>query len=237
MRRYALLIAALLSLAAPAAAHAQAPVLRAKLTACAGRTATFTGSMPKLKGTTRMWMRFDLLARTPAADWAPLKAPGLSVWQKSKPGPASGFVFAQRVQGLVAPGSYKATVSFRWYGKANKLLRTTSRETAVCVQADPRPDLHAGLLSAAPGPLADQATYSLVVRNVGRGDAGPFDVALDAATQPVAGLAAGATWTVTFVGARCQPGAQLRFTLDSGAAVDEAAETDNIVTKPCPFAA
>ena len=62
---------ALLVLALPAAAQAQAPPLRAKLAACtsgptaAVRTATFVGSMPAVAGTKRMWMRFDLLARMP----------------------------------------------------------------------------------------------------------------------------------------------------------------------------
>src|SRR5512133_4338256 len=158
MRRAALLIA-VLALAAPAAAHAQAPPLRAKLTSCQSgpdatdRTATFTGSMPAMKGTKRMWMRFDLQQRTPpAATFVTIKVPGLGVWQKSAPGKSSsGFVFNQRVQALVAPGAYRVTVRFRWYGKAGKLLRSTSRQSATCTQPDQRPNLRVDDLDAARG--------------------------------------------------------------------------------------
>ena len=100
----------LVLLALPAGAQAQAPPLRAKLSACQSgpaamqRTATFVGSMPAVAGTKRMWMRFDLFERVaPATDFAAVKAPKLGVWQKSAPGRASsGFVFTQRVQGLTA---------------------------------------------------------------------------------------------------------------------------------------
>src|ERR671937_1283690 len=98
--RSAALIITVIALAAPAAAHAQAPPLRAKLTACqtgpdaADRTATFTGSMPAIKGTKRMWMRFDLQRRsTSGATFTTINVPGLGVWQKSAPERSSGFVF------------------------------------------------------------------------------------------------------------------------------------------------
>jgi hypothetical protein len=248
MRRAALLIA-FLALAAPAAARAQAPPLRAKLSACVSgpaatdRTATFTGSMPTIKGTKRMWMRFDLQQRNAAAaTFATIKVPGLGVWQKSAPGKtSSGFVFAQRVQALAAPGAYRALVRFRWYGKGGKLLRSTTRQTGTCTQPDQRPNLRADALDAARGPQPDQATYNLLVRNDGRTDAGPFDIGLDiaGARQPAqrlaAGLAAGGEEIVTFVGPRCTPGSTLRFTLDAGAEVAESVESDDVVERACPF--
>src|SRR5919197_168869 len=178
MRRVALLIA-IVALAAPAAAQAQAPPLRAKLSACASgpdaadRTATFTGSMPTIK------------------------VPGLGVWQKSAPGRSSGFVFNQRVQALAAPGAYRALVRFRWYGKRSKMMRSTTRQTGTCTQPDQRPNLRADALDAARGPQPGQATYNLLVRNDGRTNAGPFDVGLEiaGAGQPpqrvATGLAAG----------------------------------------------
>lgn len=231
MRRFALLIS-LLALAAPAAAHAQAPPLRAKLAVCGDRTASFTGSMPKIRGTVRMSMRFDLVASGVA-----LKASGLGMWQRSRTSTASGFVFTQRVQGLAAPGRYKATITFRWYGPHGKVLRTTSRTTGTCVLPDPRPDLQAGILAVVAGPQPGQATYSLVVRNGGRDATGPFDVAFGAQTQPVDSLDPNATWTVTFVAAACAPGSTLRFDLDPAGVVDEANEADHAVTRACPFAA
>ena len=130
--------------------------------------------MPAVAGTKRMWMRFDLFERVaPATDFAAVKAPKLGVWQKSAPGRASsGFVFTQRVQGLTAPGSFRAQVRFRWYGKGGRLLRSATRTSAICKQPDQRPDLRAGALDAARGPLPDQATYALDVRNDGRTAAG-----------------------------------------------------------------
>jgi CARDB len=202
----------------------------ARLAACqsgpdaAERTATFTGSMPAIKGTTRMWMRFDLQQRTPpAVEFLALKAPGLGVWQKSAPGRASGFVFKQRVQALAAPGAYKAVVRFRWYGKRG-LLRSTARETGICRQPD-------------------QATYSLIVLNGGHTAAGPFDVGLAVAgiDQPrervAGGLAPGASQTLTFVAPLCAPGTTLRFALDARGEVHESAEADDVVEWPCPFTA
>jgi hypothetical protein len=250
MRRVAPLITVLAALAPPAAASAQAPPLRAKLSSClagpeAGdRAAVFTGSMPALKGTRRMWMRFDLLARTGAApDFATVKVPGLGVWQKSLPGRSGGFVFTQRVQALVAPGAYQALVRFRWYGSGGKLLRSAKRETSVCKQPDERPDLRPGLLTAVAGPGPDQATYSLGVSNDGRTPAGPFDVLLsvtgpDEPAQRVAGgVQAGARRTLTFVAPRCLPGSTVRLHVDARGEVDEVTEGDDVVARTCPLPA
>jgi hypothetical protein len=236
---------ALLALAAPAAAGAQTPPLRAKLTAChsgpeaADRTAAFTGSMPAVRGTTRMAMRFDLLARTPPGSaFVSIRVPGLGLWKKSAPG-RSGFIYSQTVRELAAPGDYQAVVRFRWYGAAGRVLRSDRRTTSICRQPDQRPDLRAGALTAIA--VADSATYRLLVRNAGRGDAGPFDVglAVNGVEQPPEhvddGLGAGGSVTVVFVAPRCAPGSALRFTLDAQADVPEAVEADDVVSKPCPF--
>jgi CARDB len=247
VRRLPLLIV-LLSLAAPAAAGAQQPPLRAKLTACSSgplptdRAATFTGSMPAIKGTRRMWMRFDVRAHTGAQTaFAALKVPGLGVWQKSVPGRPGGFVFTQRVQALAAPGAYKAVVRFRWYGNGGRLLRTATRETAVCKQPDQRPDLQPGRLDAVLGPAPDQAIYTLAVRNGGRGAAGAFDVLLsvdgpDQPAQRVAGLDPGATATLTFTAPRCAPGSIVRVTVDARGEIAEADEADDVLELTCPLA-
>jgi hypothetical protein len=247
VRHLALLIA-LVALAAPAVAHAQVPPLRAKLTSCVtgaaatDRVATFTGSMPRIKGTKRMWMRFDLQQRTPRSTaYKTIKVPGLGVWQKSAPGKvSSGFVFNQRVQALGAPGAYRVTVRFRWYGRSGKLLRSTSRRSAACTQPDPRADLRAGDLGGVLGPGAGQATYYLGVINEGQTDAGAFDVGFSVAgaeqpAQRVPGLAAAADETLTFVGPRCAPGTTLRFVLDARDEVDESVESDDVVERACPF--
>jgi hypothetical protein len=248
MRRAALFLL-FAALALPAAAQAQAPPLRVKLAACqsgpaaADRTASFVGSMPSIAGTKRMWMRFDLYARVaPATEFSAVKAPKLGVWQKSAAGKvSSGFVFTQRVQGLTAPGSFRAQVRFRWYGKGGKLLRSATRTSATCKQPDQRADLRAGTLDAVRGPGLDQATYQLEVRNDGHTAAGPFDVALTVggAEQPAqrvsGGVAAGGSATVTFVAPRCVPGSTLRFELDAEDEVEESGELDDVVERACPF--
>ena len=232
----------------PPARSAQAPPLRVKLSACQSgpaadeRTATFVGSMPAVAGTTRMWMRFDLFERiAPATGFAAVKAPKLGVWQKSAPGRASsGFVFTQRVQGLTAPASFRAQVRFRWYGKGGKLLRSVTRTSAICKQPDQRPDLRAGALDAVRGPLPDQATYALDVRNDGRtAAAGSTSCSPSAApssrpsTLPASRRRR--TTTVTFVAPRCAPGSTVRFELDAEDAVDESSEADDVVDRACPF--
>ena len=247
MRRAALI--ALLALALPAAAQAQAPPLRARLAACQSgpaateRLATFVGSMPAVAGTKRMWMRFDLLARMPpATSFVTIKVPKLGVWQKSARGRASsGFVFTQRVQALAAPDSYRALVRFRWYDKAGKLLRSTTRQSSICKQPDQRPDVSAGALEAVRGPQSGQATYQLAVRNDGHTASGAFDVVLTVGgvEQPsrrvLGGLAPGASDTVTFQAPRCAPGSTLRFELDAEDEVDESGELDDVVERACPF--
>jgi hypothetical protein len=247
MRRAAVIVTLNL-LAFPAAAQAQAPPLRVKLAACQSgpaatdRAATFVGSMPAVAGTRRMWMRFDLYARIPpATTFTAIKAPKLGVWQKSAPGRvSSGFVFTQRVQALTAPASFRAQVRFRWYGKGGKLLRSTTRTSATCKQPDQRPDLRAGTLDAVRGPLPDQATYALEVRNDGRTAAGAFDVLLvvggaEQAPQRVGGLAPAQTTSVTFVAPRCVPGSTLLFELDAEDAVEESSEVDDLVERACPL--
>jgi hypothetical protein len=248
MRRAALIITLVL-LALPAGAQAQAPPLRVKLAACqsgpaaAARTATFVGSMPAIRATKRMWMRFDLLARVaPATSYVAMKVPKLGVWQKSSPGrTSSGFVFTQRVQALGAPGSYRALVHFRWYDKAGKLLRSATRQSSICKQPDQRPDVRAGALEAVRGPQSGQASYQLEVRNDGHTAAGPFDVVLTVAgaEQPaqrvLGGLAPGASYTVTFLAPRCAPGSTLRFELDAEDEVDKSGELDDVVERACPF--
>ena len=248
MRRAAPLIL-LLALALPAAARAQAPPLRVKLAACqsgtpaTARTATFVGSMPAIAGTRRMWMRFVLLARiAPASDFAAVKAPKLGVWHKSAPGRvSSGFVFTQRVQGLTAPGSFRAQVRFRWYGSGSRLLRSATRTSAICKQPDLRADLRAGTLEAIRTLEPGQASYELEVRNAGHTAAGPFDVALtvDGIEQPpervLGGLAPGASSMVTFLAPRCAPVSTLRFDLYAEDEVDESAKLDDVVERACPF--
>jgi len=245
----ACLAAPLTAALAPSALAAQqrAP-LQARLVTCqagatsATRAAVFTARMPAVDGTERMWMRFDLLQRTPdAAEYAPVKLAAWGVWQRSEPG-RTAFIYTKRVRGLRAPGSYRARVRFRWYDADGRLQRTATRTTRTCRQPDPRPNLTAGAVTLAGGLGAASATYLLDVSNEGRGAARPFAVAIAVAGVPqppvtVDGLAAGARTVVSVTGPRCAPGSTVRFVLDPDAAVAESDESDDIVDRPCPAGA
>src|SRR5262245_1090642 len=115
------LVAALAGTAASAGAAEQRPPLQARLVSCttgmtaASRTATFTASMPAISGTARMWVRFDLLQRMDAdGAFERVRVPSWGRWQRSDRN-RTAFIYTKKVQGLRAPGSYRARVSFRWY--------------------------------------------------------------------------------------------------------------------------
>ena len=236
MRRVVVpLLLAVLAVAAPAGASAATP-LRASLTACSAstRTAVFSGSMPAVRGTRTMAMRFDLETQGDGdAVWTVLKVPGLGVYKRSSTG-QSGFVFTQRVQEL-DPGAYRAVVRFRWYTRSGRTIKTAKRTTGTCIQPDPRADLRAGVLGGSL--LADGTTarYALAVSNTGRSDAGPFAVEIAGVRTTVAALARGAETTVTVDAPRCWPGESVAIVLDPAGQVDEADEAGDSVQRPCPL--
>lgn len=246
MRRLAFVCLLVTAALAPAA-QARPPALAARLTACAGgstaaeRTAAFTGSMPALAGGRRMAIRFDLRQRIPPSPaYAAVRVPGLGLWHRSRPG-RSGFVFTQRVEGLAAPGSYRAVVRFRWYDARGRVLRSARRTTEVCRQPDVRPDLRVAAVTAHRGPGPDSARYRVTVLNEGFGDADAFDVVVtpNGAPQPaqrVDGLGAGELATVTVIGPRCDPGSTLRAVVDARAEIAERDEADDVADVACPFA-
>ncbi len=111
------------------------------------------------------------------------QGPGLGVWQKSSTG-RSGFIFKKRVQGLAAPGEYKAVVRFRWR-QGRPAAALDQAQDAVCAQPDQRPTCVPARSTSRAGrsPTGDLCA---VVTNDGRSAAGPFDVALavNGADQP-----------------------------------------------------
>lgn len=235
MRRLALITLALLGLAAPAGAQSTTP-LRASLTSCsvAAHSAVFLGSMPAVRGTRTMAVRFDLQQQGEDGTWATLKVPGLGVYKRSSAG-QSGFVFSQRVQALAVPGVYRAIVRFRWYARSGSVIKHATRTTGSCVQPDPRADLRAGTLTATLLGDGRTARYSLTVANTGHGGAGPFAVDIAGARSSVAGLATGTSTTVTADAPACAPGATVSVVLDPLGQVDEADEADDSVQRPCPL--
>jgi hypothetical protein len=251
MRRRLAAPLALAALAAAApAAHAQGaapprPPLAARLVQCTtgpdatDRSATFSASMPLIAHAQRMWMRFDLFERSAGGRWSRVAVPKWGQWERSDAGPP-GFIFTKRVEGLSGPASYRAAVRFRWYSSHGRLLREVRRVTGACRQPDPRPDLHAGRLTAAAGDQPGVAIYQLVVRNRGIAPASAFDTTLTVAgatpaVTRVSGLDPGMEQIVGFAAPRCAPGSTVRIVLDARHEVDEADEADDTLTRPCPF--
>jgi CARDB protein len=159
---------------------------------------------------------------------------------RSEPG-RTGFIYTKTVRALRAPGAYRASVRFRWYDADGRVVRRAGRRTRLCRQPDPRPDLQAATLTAAPGLGPATVTYLLTVRNAGRGAAGPFAVGLTTAGMPqspvvVSGLAPGESRVVELAGPRCAPGSTVRFVLDPANAVAESDEADDVVDRACPVA-
>ena len=230
--------------ATPVATAQERPPLQARLVNCATgattatRTATFTASMPAIAGTTRMWIRFDLLQRAPGEDeYAVVRVPAWGRWERSR-ADRTAFIYTKKVQGLRA-GSYRARVRFRWYADG-RLQRSRERTTRTCRQPDQRANLTAGALTVGGGLGAGTVTYLLDVTNDGRGAAGPFDIAVavgDAPQPPVHldGLAAGESRLVSITAPRCTPGSTVRFVLDPDGAVDESDEGDDVADRACPL--
>lgn len=205
------------------------------------RFALFSGTMRSLRrGSDRMHMRFDLFERAKgAAGFQHVAAPGLGVWNPANRG-VRRFRFRQKVANLSAPATYRAVVSFRWMNAQGRVFAKTSRLTPVCFQRDLRADLRIGRVTGSRLPN-ESASYQVVVRNDGRTEALGFDVALRVNGTPIlpaqalTTLGAGAKQVVSFRGPRCTPGTSLVVTADPGNRVDEADETNDGLTVPCPL--
>jgi hypothetical protein len=237
------LIVVLLVAAAPASAL-QRPPLRATLAACESgpsadaRFAVFTGSMPALAGTRRMWMRFDLMERRDGARrWRRLRAPAFGRWDKSKGTGAAGFIYTKRVEQLKQGARYRAVVRFRWLASGGRVQRERRRTTPVCRQPSQLPNLVYEGFEVLPGPDASTRRYRVTVANEGRTAAGPFRVGMtvdgESLVRDVPGLAATERTTVEIAGPRCERGRTLRIQLDVRGAVRESREADNRSIRLC----
>ena len=230
------LMTLVLLLAWPAAADAASVKVDECVSAldAAERSATFEARVRAARGSDRMQVRFTLQVRDDASGmrWRKLAPPGFDEWLTSAAG-VRKYTYARTIQNLAAPASYRTVVRFRWLDADGLVLKSSRDTSASCRQPDLRPDLEALRLEVAPGPDARTRTYTAVVRNAGRSAAGPFDVALDDAVEPVPGLEPGERRSITFTAPACAPGATQTLALDPGAAVVERDEGDNVLVTPC----
>lgn len=229
----------LIAFALPAQAsvtHGGARLLRCDQSA---RTASFRGAMKAYGKATTLEMRFGLDARSDAqTQWAASAPPaGFEVWLKANPG-VKRYVVDKTIKGLVAGSSYRAIVRLRWRDAAGRVVARAISRTRACTQPDTRAELVPKGVTVGAGPSASTRTYTVLVANNGASDAPPFSVSLQVGTgqaqqQMSDGLAAGDSTQLLFTGPPCAPGSAVVATVDAGAVVDEADETDNTLTVPC----
>jgi hypothetical protein len=227
-----------LAFAAPAYADGPASV---KVTACqtgdepANRAATFEGRMNTVKGAVRMAQRFKLVSYTGApAQAQEVKNPKLSAWHSSDRG-VKRFVYAQTVKPLAEGATYGAVVNYRWLDANGKVIRRAERKSGKCIQDGNLPNLVLSSVHVTPGPTPDTAVYAISVTNAGKGDAGPFDIALivDGGlpnSQQVNGLKAGTSMTQKLTGPLCK---RFRAVIDRSRSLVETLKDDNELRSRC----
>ncbi|MGH2967915.1 MAG: CARDB domain-containing protein, partial [Solirubrobacteraceae bacterium] len=203
------------------------------------RAGVFEGQMRRLRGAERMQMRFTLQARTPERDrWSSVNAAGFGTWVSSAPG-TSRYVYTKRVEGLLAPASYRVLLRFRWLDAGGEVVERARAYSRTCRQPDPRANLVVGSIGVQPAVDPARRRYVVFVRNSGRTDSEPFSLAVSVDGEPlppapVFALAPGEGTLVTVEGPACVPGAPIDAEADAGEVVDERTEADNRLTQACP---
>ena len=235
----AAVIAAPSGAAATAKPHVTATVARChRAPALADRFVIYHASMRRLHGTDHMGIRFELFQRRPGGKFTKVVAPGLGEFNLSDPG-RKAYKFKKVIENLEAPASYRATVSFRWYAKSGKVLRTVNRRTRLCRMPDYRPNLRIAKITLIKRLANGNARYGVLVRNAGALAATDFDVGFSVANvarpaQTLPSLAVGARRALVFIGPACKRGDPLRAVVDPDDRVDESHETDNARVTACP---
>lgn len=119
------------------------PTTSAQLEQCvtsseqAERSATFSGEMTAVPGTSKMEMRIDVLERQPGAmAFHTITAAGLGAWRTAAPG-VKTYRYLKQVTNLAAPAFYRGQVRFRWLNARGRLIRSAELRTARCVQTIP----------------------------------------------------------------------------------------------------
>ena len=209
--------------------------------AAGDRLAVFRGGMRALPGAERMSMRFKLQERVGDGKFRTVKAPGLGVWRKSRPG-VRRFAYRQRVLALAEGSAYRTVVAFRWYGQDGEVIRRSTRRSRACLQPGPLANLRIGRIGGgAPLPgVPGTYRYAVQLVNDGQVAAERFDVTLTVDrgitvdTQRVSHLAPGESRRLFFSGRAC--GGSVTAVADPEDAVRENLERDNSLTSRCPSA-
>jgi CARDB len=202
-----------------------------------GRRAAFKAAMGQVRGGRQMAMRFRLEERVGGGAFATVRAPGLGVWRRSRPG-VRRFAHLQRVVALAEGSAYRVVVSFRWYGEHGKVLRRAVRRSRPCRQPGLLPNLLVVDAGVRPMPIAPGTfRYWLRVANRGAVASGDFDVSLavDGAlvdSRRVSSLAPGERRRVFITGPACTVSVEGR--VDPADRIRESLEGDNVLSSSCP---
>ncbi len=117
------------------------------------RSATFSGEMTAVPGTTRMAMRIELLERAPGeTGFHVVIAPGVGVWRAADSG-VKVYKYLKQVTNLSAPAVYRAAVVFRWLGAHGHPLKRVEHLTRFCHQPlppTPTPETPSGTETTTP---------------------------------------------------------------------------------------
>lgn len=208
------------------------------------RKIAVTAVMRPIPGTLRMAMRFELLQRTRGHSGAtPVAGPKLGEWITPSHDPTLGqqpddrWMVRHPVRGLDAPARYRLLVQFRWTGAGGRVLATVSRLSRSCSQPVLAPDLA----------VLGFDRRGAVVANLGRTNAGAFDVAMSvgagggsgagaqqSATATVLGLAPGARQRVRFRGIACPAGSPVTIVADPDGRIPDPDRSNNTLSSTCP---
>jgi hypothetical protein len=232
--------------AASAPARADKLPGRALLTSCTRgadpehRVAVFEGQISNVHKATKMQLRFTLQTSDPAdGRWRPVGAvEGFGVWITAPAG-VTRYLYDKTVDHLLAPGSYRVVVQFRWRDAHGHVVRNQTAISRACEQPDPRPDLAISELRVvAPPGAPDTRRYVAVVVNSGRGAAGAFEVDFTRngqllGTVSVPALAPHSTTKLTLAAPACATGDAIAAVADARAQVAEVNETDDTLVVTC----
>jgi hypothetical protein len=198
--------------------------------------AVFQGRMRKLPGTHRMAMRFTLLQRTGLGPgYAPVAAPGLGKWRKSRVG-VGAFGYKQAVRNLADGALYRVRVDFRWLDGDGKVLAKAQRKSSTCPERDALPNLRVKFVGVYHTPAAASDRYAIRVTNFGDASAQGVLTRLSvdgevAASGTFGALAAKSSVKITLRGPECKDFVQAQVDPDS--LIAESVETDNSQLRAC----
>jgi hypothetical protein len=230
--------------AAPPVEAAAGPVLTsAKITECRRgvtadeRQSTFRAGMVKVRGASRMSVRFTLEESVAGARYKPVGGPGLGVWRMSRSG-VGKFAYRQRVKALAEGSAYRVKVQYRWHRRSGSVFKTAQRRSKACRQTDPLPNLRVQRIAGrAVEDAPAKVRYAVSVINRGAAAAPASRVLLwvDGAVAgrvTVAPLASGQVTRVFLTGPSCKTGVGAQA--DPDLVVRESDETDNVRAAECP---